>query len=223
MQNHVIENAHKTYQQQIRYQALHATVYIIHDEYTTVRGFEQMTPTDTKKKINKRAKSKYLFKITVVGPDDSLLEDVLSTFDPVVKVDGIRIVSADHSTEDSEVRAVFMSPKHAALDILLSLTYKGASSAIIVLKDPDPELETIYRNEVRENLGPKVPTRVVTIESTLDQFKRTEIHHIFDDLMDEILAKREKEKKAEKKKVKEKQKVRKKAKTEKKPVKKKKK
>ncbi len=57
-----------------------------------------------------KAKSNYLFKITVVGPDDLLLEDVLSTFDPVVKVDGIRIVSADHSTEDSNVRAVFMSP-----------------------------------------------------------------------------------------------------------------
>ncbi|MFW9982060.1 MAG: hypothetical protein ACFFE3_09125 [Candidatus Thorarchaeota archaeon] len=182
-----------------------------------------MTPTDTKKKISKRAKSKYLFKITVVGPDDTLLEDVLSTFDPVVKVDGIRIVSADHSTDDSEVRAVFMSPKHAALDILLSMTYKGASSAIIVLRDPDPELETVYRNEVRENLGAKVPTRVVTIGSTIDDFKRAEIHHTFDDLMEEILSKREKEKEAKKKQVKEKQKVIKKVKPAKTPAKEKKK
>ncbi|MHA1943523.1 MAG: hypothetical protein ACW96M_03915, partial [Candidatus Thorarchaeota archaeon] len=106
-----------------------------------------MTSTD-KKKSTRRGKSKFLFKITVVGPDDSLLEDVLSTFDPVVKVDGIRIVSADHSTDDSEVRAVFMSPKHAVLDILLSMTFKGASAVIIVLRDPDPELETVYRNEV---------------------------------------------------------------------------
>lgn len=165
-----------------------------------------MTPTDKKKKSKTRVKSKYLFKITVVGPDDSLLEDVLSTFDPVVKVDGIRIVSAVHSTDDSTVRAVFMSPKHAVLDILLSMTFKGASAVIIVLRDPDPELETVYRNEIRENLGAKVPTRVVTIGSTLDKFKRTEIHHTFDELIEEILAKREKAQKAKEKKEKDKKK-----------------
>ena len=95
-------------------------------------------------------------------------------------------------------------PKHAALDILLSLTFKGASAVIIVLKDPDPELETVYRNEVRENLGAKVPTRIVTIGSVLDKFKRTEIHHTFDELIEEILARREKTQKAKKKKEKEK-------------------
>ena len=159
-----------------------------------------MTSTDKKKKTRKRAKAKYLFKITVVGPDDALLEDVLSTFDPVVKVDGIRIVSAGHSTDDSDVKAVFMSPKHAALDILLSLTYKGASAVIIVLRDPDPELETVYRNEIRENLGAKVPTRVVTIGSSFDKFKRNEVHHTADELIEEILAQREKEHKAKEKK-----------------------
>ncbi|MGY5856407.1 MAG: hypothetical protein RTS72_07380 [Candidatus Thorarchaeota archaeon] len=159
-----------------------------------------MTSTDKKKTSKKRGKSKYLFKITVVGPDDSLLENVLSTFDPVVKVDGIRIVSADHSTDDSDVRAVFMSPKHAALDILLSLTFKGASAVIIVLKDPDPELETVYRNEIRENLGAKVPTRICTVGSTLDEFKRAQIHHIFDELIEEILAQKDKDQKAKEKK-----------------------
>jgi hypothetical protein len=158
-----------------------------------------MTPADKKKKKNVRGKDRYLFKLTVVGPDDSLLEDVLSTFDPVVKVDGIRIVSAEHSTDSSDVRAVFMSPKHAALDILLSLTFKGASAVIIVLREPDPEIETMYRNEIRENLGAKVPTRVVTIGSALDEFKRTEIHHTFDELIEEILARRKKEQKAKEK------------------------
>ncbi len=151
-----------------------------------------------------KAKTNYLFKITVVGPDDMLLEDVLSTFDPVVKVDGIRIVSADHSTVDSNVRAVFMSPKHSVLDILLSLTFKGASAVMIVLKDPDPELETIYRNEIRENLGTKVPTRVVTIGSSIDEFKRNEIYHTFDRLIEEILFLRGKERHVTKKKVKKK-------------------
>jgi hypothetical protein len=165
-----------------------------------------MPSTEKNKTVNKSVKSKYLFKITVVGPDDSLLEEVLSTFDPVIKVDGIRIVSADHSTDSSEVRAVFMSPKHAALDILLSLTFKGASAVIIVLKDPDPELETIYRNEIRQNLGVKIPTRVVTVESKLDAYKRNEIHHTFDELIEEILAQREKEHKVKDTKKKEKDK-----------------
>ncbi len=165
-----------------------------------------MTPADKKKTSKKSSKSKFLFKITVVGPDDLLLEDVLSTFDPVVKVDGIRIVSAEHSTDDSDVRAVFMSPKHAALDILLSMTFKGASAVIIVLRDPDPELETIYRNEIRENLGAKVPTRVCTVGSTLDEFQHTQIHHTFDELIEEILALRDKEKKAKEKKKKDKKK-----------------
>jgi len=170
-----------------------------------VWGFERMTLKDKKKKSSKkRTKSKFLFKITVVGPDDSLLEDVLSTFDPVVKVDGIRIVSADHSTDDSDVRAVFMSPKHAALDILLSMTFKGASAVIIVLRDADPQLETVYRNEVRKNLGAKIPTRVVTVGSALDEYKRTEIHHTFDELIEEILAQRDKEQKAKEKKKKDK-------------------
>ena len=188
----------------MNYQPSTSTVAITSDSYIVVWGFDRMTPTEKKSKKNDREKTRYLFKLTVIGPDDSLLEDVLSTFDPVVKVDGIRIVSAEHSTDSSDVRAVFMSPKHAALDILLSLTFKGASAVIIVLKEPDPEMETMYRNEIRENLGTKTPTRVVTIGSALDKFKRTEIHHIFDELIEEILARREKEQKAKKSKEKQK-------------------
>lgn len=138
------------------------------------------------------AKSRYLFKITVVGPDDGLLEQVLSTFnDPVVSVDGIRIGSTDVDFNSSEVHAVFMSPRHSALEILLALTFKGASGVLIVLKEADPEIESIYRNEVRENLGTNVPTRTVIIDSELDDFKKTEIHHIFDEVIAEIMEKRE--------------------------------
>ncbi|MFW9805252.1 MAG: hypothetical protein ACFFFK_00820 [Candidatus Thorarchaeota archaeon] len=171
-----------------------------------------MTPID-KKTSKIKAKPKYLFKITVVGPDDQLLENFLSTFDPVVKVDGIRIVSADHVTDDSDVRAVFMSPKHAALDILLSLTFKGASAVIIVLREPDPEIETVYRNEIRENLGAKIPTRLFTIGASFDKFKRTEIQHIFDELIEEILAQREKDHMAKEMKIKKKETTSKKKKT----------
>jgi len=152
-----------------------------------------MTPA---KKKNGKKISKYLFKITVVGPDDKLLMDVLSIFDdPVVSVDGIRIGSTEVDFDTSEVHAVFMSPRHSALDILLTLTYKGASGVIIVLREPDPEIETLYRNEIRNNLGTDVPTRLVTIGSTMDKFKQTEIEHIFDDVVAEILERKIKKQK----------------------------
>ena len=103
----------------------------------------------------------------------------------------------------------------------LLTSYYHSPSVIIVLRDSDPELETVYRNEIRENLGVKVPTRVVTVGSVIDDFKRTEIHHISDELIEEILARKKKEQKA--KKAKEKQKVKKKTESKKKPAKKKKK
>ena len=115
---------------------------------------------------------------------------MLSTFQPVVSVDGIRIGSAEVDIDSSEVHAVFMSPKHSALDILLTLTYKGASAVIIVLKEPDPDLETIYRNEIRENLGAGIPTRVLCVELPIDDFKKNEIHHTLDDIIEEILVKK---------------------------------
>lgn len=148
------------------------------------------------KKTTTKKRSKYLFKITVVGPDDKLLEAVLSTFDdPVVAVDGIRIGSTEIDTDTSEIHAVFMSPKHSALDILLTLTYKGASAVLIVCPSADPEIETIYRNEIRENLGTGVPTRILQVELPLDDFKKNEIHHICDEIVEEILEKRTKPKK----------------------------
>ncbi len=126
----------------------------------------------------------------MVGPDDRLLEKVLSTFEPVVTVDGIRIGSAEIDIDSSEIHAVFMSPKHSALDILLTLTFKGASAVIIVLKEPDPELEAIYRNEIRDNLGSGIPTRVLTVELPIDDFKKNEIQHTLDDVIEEILLKK---------------------------------
>lgn len=121
---------------------------------------------------------------------------MLSTFDdPVVAVDGIRIGSTEIDTDTSEIHAVFMSPKHSALDILLTLTYKGASAVLIVCPGSDPEIETIYRNEIRENLGTGVPTRVLQVKLPLDDFKKNEIHHICDEVVEEILEKRTKPKK----------------------------
>ena len=127
--------------------------------------------------------------------------------DPVVAVDGIRIGSTEIDTDASEVRAVFMSPRHSALDILLTLTYKGTRAVLIVVEDVDPDIETIYRNEIRENLGTGIPTRVVRVNLPLDEFEKNEIHHIFDDVVAEILEKKIKPKKKATKKVTKKKKV----------------
>jgi hypothetical protein len=80
-----------------------------------------------------------------------------------------------------------MSPKHAAMDVLLTVTFKGANAAIIVLRDSDPELEGLYRNEVREQLGTGVPTRVAIMGQDIDEFTRNSIVHIFNDLVEEII------------------------------------
>jgi hypothetical protein len=147
-----------------------------------------MSPKKKKRKEPEKQKSRYLFKVTVVGPDDRLLEQVLSVFnEQMMSVDGIRIGAAKIEREGSDVQTLFMSPKHSALDILLSLTYKGATGVIIVLKDADPEIETVYRNEIRENLGEGIPTRVICVGSYIEDFKRNEIHNLLDELMDEIL------------------------------------
>ncbi|MCK4567575.1 MAG: hypothetical protein KAU48_09730 [Candidatus Thorarchaeota archaeon] len=100
-----------------------------------------------------------------------------------------------------------MSPRHSALDILLTLTYKGTRAVIIVCEDADPEIETIYRNEIRENLGTGIPTQVVHVKLPLDEFKKNEIHHIFDEIVEEILEKKTKPKKKASKKVTKKKKV----------------
>ena len=138
-----------------------------------------------KKKENK---TRYLFKITVVGPEDPLLEQVMHVFsEKVVAVDGVRITSEDLETDTSDVKVVFMSPRHSALDLLLSMTYTGANGAMIVMREPDPEIETVYRNEIRENIGAGIPTRTIFIGKDFDEFDRNEIISVFDEIIDEIL------------------------------------
>ncbi len=141
-----------------------------------------------RKKKKPKQKSRYLFKITVVGPEDKLLERVLAVFnEQVVAVDGIRIGATKLELADSDVRTLFMSPEHAALDILLSLTYKGAKGVIIVLREADPQIETVYRNEIRNNVGEGIPTRVICIGNSIDDFKKNEINNALDDILQEIL------------------------------------
>ncbi len=148
-----------------------------------------MPKAKSRKKFRPRKKPRYLFKITVVGPDDKLLEEVLSVLsEEVIAIDGIRISSAAVTVKKTDVKTLFMSPRHSALDLLLSVTFAGASGAIIVLKEADPEMETLYRNEVREKIGAGVPTRVIAIGSGMDDFKRNEIAVLLDDMVEEILS-----------------------------------
>jgi hypothetical protein len=136
----------------------------------------------------KQNKSRYLFKITVVGPEDGLLEQVMHVFsEKVVAVDGVRITSEELETDTTDVQVVFMSPRHSALDLLLSMTYSGANGAMIVMREADPEIETVYRNEIRENIGAGIPTRTIFIGQDFDEFDRNEIIAVFDDIIDEIL------------------------------------
>ncbi|MHA1907605.1 MAG: hypothetical protein ACW98Y_09960 [Candidatus Thorarchaeota archaeon] len=148
-----------------------------------------------KKKSSKAKKQKrYLFKVTVVGPDDALLEKVLGVVNEnVVAVDGVRIGTADVETDDSKVIAVTWSPRHTALDVLLSVTFAGANAVVIVLSDQDSELESIYRKEIDEHLGPDTPTRVLTVGSVIDDFKHHEILAMFEDLFEEVLESKQKE------------------------------
>ncbi len=145
-------------------------------------------PKGKRKKKKPKQKSRFLFKITVVGPEDMLLERVLAVFnEQIVAVDGIRIGATKLELADSDVRTLFMSPEHAALDILLSLTYKGAKGVIIVLREADPQIETVYRNEIRNNLGEGTPTRVICIGNSIDDFKKNEINNVLDNILQEIL------------------------------------
>ncbi|MHA1770295.1 MAG: hypothetical protein ACTSYL_02070 [Candidatus Thorarchaeota archaeon] len=137
-------------------------------------------------------KARYLFKITIVGPDDVLLREVMNAINEnIVAVDGIQIGSTDVEAGASEVHAVMMSPTRKAMDILLSLTFRGATAAIIVLREPDPAIEKKFRNVIREKIGTKHPTRVFYVGDALDTAKHKELAELFNGLIEEMLAARE--------------------------------
>ncbi len=140
------------------------------------------------KKDESKKRKRYLFKVTVVGPEDAILEQVLAVVNQnAVAVDGIRIGTTNMDTKGSNVRAVTWSPRHSALPILLDVTYSGANAVVIVLKDKDPEIEAIYREEICEHLGSRTPTRLLTVGSDIDEFKRHEILNMFEELFQEVL------------------------------------
>ncbi|TFG14831.1 hypothetical protein EU537_02515 [Candidatus Thorarchaeota archaeon] len=152
-----------------------------------------MSPKTNNESDGKKRRAKYLFKVTVVGPDDSLLDEVLRVLNEnVVSIDGIRIGSTEIEAEGTDVRAVTMSPKHTALDVLLTVTFTGAKGVLIIMKEPDPEIESIYRNEVREKLGAGIPTRIVFVGDQIEDYQKNQLIYNLGELVEEILEKRKK-------------------------------
>ncbi|MBD3406345.1 MAG: hypothetical protein GF411_09565 [Candidatus Lokiarchaeota archaeon] len=134
-----------------------------------------------------RKGQRFLFKISLMGPDESLLEEVVRIFNKdLVSIDGISIGSVKRESHGADVKAVFMFSKHSALDILLTLAYTGAHGAMIVLESPNPELESEYRNRVRENIG-TVPCRLLVLDSPLDKEESKRIIDAFENLVEELL------------------------------------
>jgi hypothetical protein len=162
------------------------------------RARKRISKMAGKKKGSASKKQKrYLFKVTIVGPDDALLEKVLGVVNQsAVSIDGIRIGTTDVETNDSKVRAVTWSPRHSALDVLISVTFAGANAVVIVLRDTDPEIEAIYRKEIDDHLGSDTPTRVLTVGTGIDEFKQLEILTMFEELFQEVLETKEKNSKS---------------------------
>ena len=62
-------------------------------------------------------KNRYLFKITVIGPEDNLLESVLRVInEDVIAIDGVRFTATSLETDELEVKTLTMAPQQSALD-----------------------------------------------------------------------------------------------------------
>lgn len=132
-------------------------------------------------------KHRYIFKITVIGPADHLLEDVLRVINEnVVAIDGVRFTATSLETDDFEVKTLTMAPQQSALDALEALTFTGANAVLIILDEANPKTETIYRNKIRENLGGGIPTRVCIISETMTTEKKDEIARCFNEMVEEL-------------------------------------
>ena len=132
-------------------------------------------------------KHRYLFKITVIGPEDKLLEGVLKVInEDVIAIDGVRITATSLESEKFDIQAVTMAPQQSALETLESLTFTGANAVFIILNEADPKIETIYRNKIRENLGSGVPTKVCVVSDKITSKEKDEIVKCFNEMVEEL-------------------------------------
>ena len=140
----------------------------------------------------RQKKTRYIFKITVVGPDDGLLREVLAILNEnVVTVDGVTIGSTRVELEESRVSTVMMSPGRSAMNLMLSLTFKGANAVIIALREADPQVEAHFRNEIREALGTGRPTRVFLGGTRINKRKKEELLSLLNEIAAELVSERQ--------------------------------
>ncbi|MFX1518592.1 MAG: hypothetical protein ACFFCD_01520 [Promethearchaeota archaeon] len=134
--------------------------------------------------LRKRAYD-YIFKIAVVGPNDFLKDQVLHLISGGnIGVDGLRIHvgDADHI---ERIKLSYWLPHKDAFQVLVSLSYKGAHGALIVLDQDNIEVLTHYRAEVRKKCG-KIPVLHLFIGKNT---KPEEIHKMAEIKMHELAVK----------------------------------
>ncbi len=133
-------------------------------------------------------KKKYLFKITVDGPNDALNQDVLKIItQSYVQIHGLGIYETTKETDNEQINTVIMSPKHDAMHFILSLSYKRSSGALIVLEEKYKDRVHEYEERVVKNAG-EIPTRIIVIpkETNSEELKKL-VEKYLDELIDAII------------------------------------
>lgn len=127
----------------------------------------------------------FIFKIAVVGPNDFLKDQVLHLVSGGnVGIDGLRIHVGDADHTD-RIKLSYWLPHQDAYKVLVSLSYRGAHGALIVLSEDDIETLSQYRDEVKWECG-EIPTSHLLIGKNM---KSEEIHKMADIKMNELAVK----------------------------------
>jgi len=127
----------------------------------------------------------FIFKIAVVGPNDFLKDQVLHLVSGGnVGIDGLRIHVGDCDQVD-RIKLSYWLPHKDAYQVLVSLSYKGAHGALIVLSEDDIDTLSQYRAEVKTQCG-EIPVSYLLIGKNM---KSEEIRKMADIKMHELAAK----------------------------------
>jgi hypothetical protein len=126
----------------------------------------------------------FIFKIAVVGPNDLLKDQVLHLVSGGnVGIDGLRIHVGDADHID-RIKLSYWLPHKDAYQVLVSLSYKGAHGALIVLSQDDIETLSQYRADIKKECG-EVPVSHLLIGKNM---KPEEIHKMAEIKMHELTA-----------------------------------
>ena len=134
--------------------------------------------------LKKRAYD-FIFKIAVVGPNDFLKDQILHLISGGnIGVDGLRIHVGD-ADQTERIKLSYWLPHKDAYQVLVTLSYRGAHGALIVLDQDNIEALTQYRAEVRKKCG-KIPVSHLLIGKNM---KPKEIRKMADIKMHELAVK----------------------------------